>query len=135
MKFMAIRLTTAELNALRLVAESRRREMRHLVYPLVLEYLRDCAMSSDWEKLRKPGAVAEDQYWGTARELEEPRELPQGYVAEAKSDRDRQLQQVLEPEAHAHLRAIKQYYRVQINDLVASAIEHALKKMEGLADL
>jgi hypothetical protein len=131
MKFLNIRLTTEEFKALHEVAADCKSEVRTVVYPRVLQYLLACTTPPDRYIVLDPEAVAQDLYWGTAREATEPRRLPEGLRSGQKGpDRDRQVQQILEPAAHEHLRAIKKYYRVSINDLAASAIMYAWGKMD-----
>ena len=100
-----------------------------MVYPLVLEYLRDCA-PGQWALLMRPELLAKDQYWGTARQVTEPRSLPEGFIAGSKGDRDRQTQQVLVPKAHKHLKEIKKFYRVKLGNLIATAINYAWGKLD-----
>lgn len=125
--FLNIRLTSTELAELHRIAEERgaRRQMKTLIYPLILAYLRDCADSDDRPVLLSPKRVAADEYWGTQLEVIKERHAP-APLARASEDRGRFSQQILKRSALEHLRAIERFYRISLNDLAASPIEWAL---------
>jgi hypothetical protein len=114
------------------LAKQRRERVREVAYPLILHYINDCAAPDDKFKVTRPSEIIKDQYWGTEQEIENPRALPKGFV-ETKQDRKRFAQQIITERALTHIRAICRYYRIELNDLVGSAIAYAAEKQSGEA--
>lgn len=122
--FVNIKLTEDEARALKRVSMIRGAEMRRTIYPVVLVYLRDRAHPVDRLTVLRLEELQKDRYWGTEREITEPRELPEG-AERFTGKRPKFTQQIMQRRGRQHLRAIQKYYNCEAGDLVRPALAYA----------